>query len=153
MSPSRRDAVISRLPHLLKSPGMPATRTRLSYNQRGSTISQTLHLSSSRGRNIRSRLDLNFSWPRSCIRIMAFFANFVGLSCFLGVFFTVNKSYGCSMGDAFTLAGWVLAVGAFMSSAILAYHHPRCKCWEPSNYRQLSRHGDYDLQTFAELPR
>jgi hypothetical protein len=83
---------------------------------------------------------------------MAFFANFVGLSCFLGVFFTVNKSYGYSMGDAFTLAGWVLAVGAFMSSAILAYHHPRCKCWEPSNYRQLSRHGDYDLQTFAELP-
>jgi hypothetical protein len=43
-------------------------------------------------------------------------------------------------------------VGPFISSAILAYHHPRCKCWESSIYSQLSRHDDYELQTLAELP-
>jgi hypothetical protein len=83
---------------------------------------------------------------------MLFLAIFVSLSCFLGVYFTINKSYGYSIGDAFTLAGWVVAVGAFISSAILAYHHPRCKCWESSIYSQLSRHDDHKLQTLAELP-
>jgi hypothetical protein len=36
------------------------------------------------------------------------------------------------MGDAFTLVGWVVAVGAFISSGVLAQHYPRCKCWERS---------------------
>jgi hypothetical protein len=83
---------------------------------------------------------------------MLFFAAFVGLSCFLGVYFTLNKSYGYSMGDAFTLAGYVIAVGAFISSAILAYHRPRCKCWDSSVHHQASRHDDYELQTLVELP-
>ena len=34
------------------------------------------------------------------------------------------------MGDAFTLAGWVVAVGAFVSSGVLAQHYPRCDSWE-----------------------
>ena len=34
------------------------------------------------------------------------------------------------MGDSFTLAGYVVAVGAFVSTAILAYHYPHCECWK-----------------------
>jgi hypothetical protein len=34
------------------------------------------------------------------------------------------------MGDAFTLAGYVIAVGAFISSGTLVQHYRQCKCWE-----------------------
>jgi len=51
-----------------------------------------------------------FTWPRICVLIMLMFAIFIALSCFLGVYFTVERSYGYSMGDAFTLSGWVIAV-------------------------------------------
>lgn len=33
------------------------------------------------------------------------------------------------MGDSFTLAGYVITVGTFVSAAVVAYHYPRCKCW------------------------
>jgi hypothetical protein len=56
---------------------------------------------------------------------MIMFAIFIALSCFLGVYFTVEKSYGYSMGDAFTLAGWVIAVGAFISTGVFAQHYPK----------------------------
>jgi hypothetical protein len=71
-----------------------------------------------------------FCRPRTCYLIAAMFASFVGLSCFLGVYFTVETKYGYSMGDSFTLAGWVVAIGAFVSSGVLAKHYPRCTCWE-----------------------
>ena len=92
------------------------------------------------------------SWPRECILIMIFFAAFVALSCFLGVYFTVEKSYGYSMSDAFTLAGWVVAVGAFISTGVLAHHYPRCNCWEIPRYTADFLGGPQELQTFAELP-
>ncbi len=56
------------------------------------------------------------------------------------------------MGDAFTLAGWVVYVGAFVSTAILACHYPRCECWERSNHPQGDRHGIYEMVNLAELP-
>lgn len=84
--------------------------------------------------------------------IMLFFATFVALSCFLGIYFTLSKSYGYSMGDAFTLAGWVVSVGAFVSTAILAYHYPRCKCWERSKHPQRDHRGSYEMANLAELP-
>jgi hypothetical protein len=62
--------------------------------------------------------------------IIALFAVFVILSLSLGVYFTLEKEYGYSMGDSFTLAGYVLAVGTIISAPILAYHYPHCKCWE-----------------------
>jgi hypothetical protein len=71
-----------------------------------------------------------FGRPRTCYLIIAMFASFVGLSCFLGVYFTVETKYGYSMGDSFTLASWVVAIGAFVSSGVLAKHHRRCRCWE-----------------------
>ncbi len=67
---------------------------------------------------------------RGCVLIIAVFVIFTLLSCFLGVYFTVNKGYGYGMGDAFTLAGYVIAVGALVSTAGSAYHYPRCACWK-----------------------
>lgn len=67
--------------------------------------------------------------PRGCPYIIVILAAFLILSVFLGTYFTVRKEYGYSMGDAFTLAGYVIAVGAFLSTGVLAHHYPRCKCW------------------------
>ncbi len=64
-----------------------------------------------------------------CIIILIAMGAFIGLGCFLGVFFTVHREYGYSMGDAFTLAGFVVAVGALVCSGLLAWHYPRCECW------------------------
>jgi uncharacterized membrane protein (DUF485 family) len=76
---------------------------------------------------------------------MIFFAAFVALSCFLGVYFTAEKRYGYSMGDAFTLAGWVIAVGAFISTAVLANHYPRCARWKYS--RDGNKKGDHEIHS------
>jgi hypothetical protein len=65
---------------------------------------------------------------------------FVALSYFLGIYFTVNKSYGYSMGDAFTLARYVVAVGAMVSSGALALHYPRCKCWGREREGRVEMH-------------
>jgi hypothetical protein len=77
---------------------------------------------------------------------MSMSAVFVALSCFLGVFFTVKKDYGYSMGDSFTLAGYVVAVGAFVSTAVLAYHYPRCRCWE-----RVSRLYEHNIEVVSRL--
>ncbi|KAF8857462.1 hypothetical protein BDZ45DRAFT_803340 [Acephala macrosclerotiorum] len=69
-------------------------------------------------------------WKRGCVLIIASFTTFVFLGCFLGVYFTTQKQFGYSMGDSFTLAGFVITVGAFVSSAFLAYHYRHCKCWK-----------------------
>jgi hypothetical protein len=42
------------------------------------------------------------------------------------------------MGDSFTLAGYVVAVGTTISAPILAYHYPHCKCWE--KYKKSDTH-------------
>ncbi|KAG0645523.1 hypothetical protein D0Z07_8562 [Hyphodiscus hymeniophilus] len=72
----------------------------------------------------------NLERPRTCLLIFAMFVSFVGLSCFLGTYFTVNKRYSYSMGDAFTLAGYVITVGACVSSDSLIQHYRQCRCWE-----------------------
>ena len=33
------------------------------------------------------------------------------------------------MGDSFTLAGYVMAVGACVSTPLIVYHYPKCRCW------------------------
>lgn len=76
--------------------------------------------------------------PRSCFVIIALFAVFVVLSLSLGVCFTLKKEYGYSMGDSFTLGGYVLALGTSISAPILAYHYPHCKCWE--KYKKSDTH-------------
>lgn len=70
----------------------------------------------------------------NCWTIGAVLIIFVILSCFLGLFFTLRTEYGYSMGDSFTLAGYVVAVGALISSFLLALHYPRCTCWNRDRY-------------------
>jgi len=69
---------------------------------------------------------------------------FIGLSCFLGIFFTVHKEYGYSMGDSFTLAGFVIAVGTLVCSFLLAFHYPRCECWKKKRQGTAGWHLDQD---------
>lgn len=83
-------------------------------------------------------------------------SGFIALSLFLGLFFTYSKSFGYSMGDAFTLAGYVVAVGALVCSFILACHYPRCRCWTVVESNPRSRERDveetlelYELQAEA----
>ena len=67
---------------------------------------------------------------RPCLIIIAVFLSFLTLSIFLGVYFTVHKSYGYTMGDAFTLASFVVSLGAFSLMGFVAWHYPRCRCWD-----------------------
>lgn len=53
---------------------------------------------------------------------------FIALSLILGIFFTASTKY--SMGDSFTLAGYVIAVGGLICSFLLACHFSNCKCWK-----------------------
>lgn len=41
------------------------------------------------------------------------------------------------MGDAFTLAAYVVAVGALVSTAAMARHWPSCRCWRGRGFVDL----------------
>lgn len=69
-----------------------------------------------------------------CYLLMLLFGSFIALSCCLGVFFTMKKEY--SMGDAFTLAGYIIAIGGLISTGALAYHYPRCNCWKEEGNKE-----------------
>lgn len=72
--------------------------------------------------------------PRGCFLIITVLFAFIVLSSFLGLYFTLYKEYGYSMGDSFTLAGYVIAVGGLISSFLIVKHYPRCNCWKrPQN--------------------
>jgi hypothetical protein len=70
--------------------------------------------------------------PRGCFVIASILSIFVGLSLFFGLFFVIRKDYGYSMSDAFTLASYIVAVGALICSFLLACHFPHCQCWRKS---------------------
>jgi hypothetical protein len=46
------------------------------------------------------------------------------------------------MGDAFTLAGYIVAVGTLVSSAALASHWPTCRCWKGRGMNRCDEGGD-----------
>ncbi|KAI9645195.1 hypothetical protein NHQ30_005929 [Ciborinia camelliae] len=66
---------------------------------------------------------------RGCVHIISLSSTFIALSVFLGVYFTINKDYGYSMGDAFTLASYVIGLGTLICGALIGHHYPHCKCW------------------------
>ncbi|KAF8860056.1 hypothetical protein BDZ45DRAFT_672783 [Acephala macrosclerotiorum] len=78
--------------------------------------------------NILFRIWNQLTQIRPCILIGLLFFAFLSLSIFLGVFFTLDKSYGYSMGDAFTLAGFVFGIDACCTPVLFAYHYPHCEC-------------------------
>ncbi|CZR54225.1 uncharacterized protein PAC_04108 [Phialocephala subalpina] len=67
--------------------------------------------------------------PRGCLLILAMIASFIVFSCISGIYFTLDQNLGYSMGDAFTLAGYIIAVGALVSTAAMARHWSSCRCW------------------------
>lgn len=83
--------------------------------------------------SISSRL----SSPRGCILILSMVATFIIFSCMTGLYFTLDYSHGYSMGDAFTVAAYIVAVGALVSTAAMARHWPSCRCWR-------GKHGGID---------
>jgi hypothetical protein len=84
---------------------------------------------------------------QGCKLILLAMSSFIILSLFLGVFFTVHKEYGYSMGDSFTLGGYIIAVGALVCSFLIWRHLPTCKCWK--NYHSKKRRRSSDAS--AEL--
>lgn len=84
---------------------------------------------------------------RGCKLILLVMSSFIILSLFLGIFFTVHKEYGYSMGDSFTLAGYIIAVGALVCSFLLARHLPTCKCWKNYHSKKRRRSSDASLNT------
>lgn len=99
---------------------------------------------------LRRIKNAEFSWasivPRFCFSLITIIALFIGLSLFLGLFFASNKSYGYSMGDAFTLAGYIVTVGGLICGFLFACHFPLCKCWTSATEREESMRGVYELQ-------
>lgn len=76
--------------------------------------------------------------PQPCTMIIFMFTSFVFLSSFLGLYFTIKKQeYGYSMGDSFTLAGYVIAVGTLVTGVVSGIHFPRCKCWSVEKNKGL----------------
>jgi hypothetical protein len=69
---------------------------------------------------------------RSCVLLLILSAAFLALSLFLGIFFTLMKSYGYSMGDAWTLASYIIGVGTIFTSVLGFAHYPNCNCWGES---------------------
>ena len=51
----------------------------------------------------------------------------VGGSLTVGLYFSIAKN---QMGDGFTTAGYMLAVGTFVLAGPMAKHYAHCKCWQ-----------------------
>jgi hypothetical protein len=58
----------------------------------------------------------------------------IGSSLAVGVYYSVTKD---RMGDGFTTAGWMVAVGTLIMAAPMVKHYPNCKCWESYRGRLL----------------
>ncbi|KAH7403084.1 hypothetical protein BKA64DRAFT_706597 [Cadophora sp. MPI-SDFR-AT-0126] len=85
--------------------------------------------------------DIEAGACRICILILSIFIFSVISSAMLGTYFAAIALY--SLGDSFTVAAYVLAVGAFAWSALMAWHTLRCKLKSTSGLGLgLSRQGD-----------
>jgi hypothetical protein len=77
---------------------------------------------------------------RPCYLLVTLGLAVIGGSLAIGLYYSIAKD---RMGDGFTTAGWMTAVGTLILAAPMAKHYPHCKCWE-TGYTIL-RH-DYDTQ-------
>jgi hypothetical protein len=64
---------------------------------------------------------------RPCYLLVALGLLVIGGSLAVGLYFSIAKD---RMGDGFTAAGWMTAVGTLILAAPMAKHYPHCKCWE-----------------------
>jgi len=50
-------------------------------------------------------------------------------SAAIGIYYSTKHQ----MGDGFTTASWVVAVGTLLLAGPIAYHYPHCGCWKPQD--------------------
>jgi hypothetical protein len=96
------------------------------------STASTLQLSSSRGlasANVPQHI-------RPCYLLVTLGFLVIGGSLAVGLFYSIAKD---RMGDGFTTAGWMTAVGTLILAAPMAKHYPHCRCWETGN--TVLRHG------------
>ncbi|KAF5719547.1 hypothetical protein FMUND_4650 [Fusarium mundagurra] len=66
---------------------------------------------------------------RPCYIICSIMALVVIGSGVLGIYYTVRFD---RMGDGFTAASWIVAIGAMALAGPMARHYPHCSCWRPA---------------------
>ncbi|CAI7566712.1 unnamed protein product [Penicillium glandicola] len=73
---------------------------------------------------------------RTCVVLFfLIFLNVAG-SAILGIYWAVRFD---KMGDGFTAAGWLVAIGTLLLAGPIAYHYPRCSCWITSDKPYIGR--------------
>jgi hypothetical protein len=83
---------------------------------------------------------------KGCYIIISLVFVFVVLSLVVGVCLTET---GKSVGDAFTLSSWVLAIGTIVASAFESYHYPHCTCWKHVSSDMKDR-KDIEMQLWRD---
>lgn len=68
----------------------------------------------------------SFSAVRPCYIICSAMLPIVIGSAILGIYYTVRFD---KMGDGFTAAGWIVAIGTLALAGPVARHYPHCTCW------------------------
>jgi hypothetical protein len=63
---------------------------------------------------------------RPCFFLVALGFLVIGGSLAVGLYYSIAKD---RMGDGFTTAGWMIAVGTLVLAAPMAKHYPHCRCW------------------------
>jgi hypothetical protein len=63
---------------------------------------------------------------RPCYLLVALGFLVIGGSLAVSLYYSIAKD---RMGDGFTAAGWMTAVGTLILAAPMAKHYPHCKCW------------------------
>ena len=64
---------------------------------------------------------------RPCYLLVTLGFLVIGGSLAVGLYYSIAKD---RMGDGFTTAGWMTAVGTLILAAPMAKHYPHCRCWE-----------------------
>jgi len=63
-----------------------------------------------------------------CYLLVALGLIFISSSSAVGIYYSVAEN---AMGDGFTTAGYMLAVGTLVVTPPAAYHYQHCQCWKP----------------------
>jgi hypothetical protein len=71
---------------------------------------------------------------RFCYVIVALGLVIIGGSLAVGLYYSIARD---RMGDGFTTASWMVAVGTLVLAAPMAKHYPHCKCWDKFGVRVL----------------
>ncbi|KAJ5745892.1 hypothetical protein N7520_011074 [Penicillium odoratum] len=73
---------------------------------------------------------------RTCVVLFfLIFLNVAG-SAILGIYWAIRFD---KMGDGFTAAGWLVAIGTLLLAGPIAYHYPRCSCWKTKDNPYMGR--------------